>query len=266
MSEKSGEIVNSGSMLDGFPSGRPPDTVGITQLVMITEQSREKDPVVVSNSMDLEDDGRQLDSQFEAEKSQQKQKQEPAARKERARESCGGKIEDGVASKEKDVQPKDESINSEVTNGERGLFGPWMTVDNRRRQPQIGVSSSSIGHGKQEAKNIVNRFAALASDQAEPVEEQGHVPITNRSMVDWDSEELTDIPIRVSTEVNKNATYPASKMERKAKEVNQIFEKAVVLTMVDGQQVLVVKHVSTGGNNVYATVSLLEKGHRKSRG
>ncbi|KAK8504465.1 hypothetical protein V6N12_030561 [Hibiscus sabdariffa] len=217
-------------MLDGFPSGRPPDTVGITQLVMITEQSREKDPVVVSNSMDLEDDGRQPDSQFEAEKSQQKQKQEPAARKERARESCGGKIEDGVASKEKDVQPKDESINSE------------------------------------EAKNIVNRFAALASDQAEPVEEQGHVPITNRSMVDWDSEELTDIPIRVSTEVNKNATYPASKMERKAKEVNQIFEKAVVLTMVDGQQVLVVKHVSTGGNNVYATVSLLEKGHRKSRG
>ncbi|KAK8656311.1 hypothetical protein V6N13_098265 [Hibiscus sabdariffa] len=180
-------------------------------------------------------------------------------------ESCDGKVDEGVASSVKSAIPRDKSLSNGVSTEERGLFGPWMTVENRRRRLQSGGPSSSRGKGKHVGMDIDNRFAALVNDQGEQMEEPGIGPIADKSAVDLDSERLTDISIRASTGVTKNAALIESNPGRKAKGVRRVFDKAVVVPMVEGQQVVVVEHVPLGSDSRHAAVSLLENGQGKSR-
>ncbi|KAK8698651.1 hypothetical protein V6N13_114762 [Hibiscus sabdariffa] len=142
-----------------------------------------------------------------------------------------------------------------------------MTVENRRKRVSSGRPSSSRGPGKQTAENVVNRFAILEKELVEPMEEQRLE--SSGDVANEQGEEALELINRNSTlvaadthkNVPKNAAYRASNPEKKVKGNRQVFEKAVIMPMVEGQPVSMVEHALQGGNKVHTAVSLFEKGH-----
>ncbi|KAK8696136.1 hypothetical protein V6N13_001273 [Hibiscus sabdariffa] len=113
----------------------------------------------------------------------------------------------------------------------------------------------------------MNLFAILEKEQVETLGEQHFEP--SNSVVVERVEQVVEpgnksptVTMDVSNkDVHKNATYHSSNPNRNTKESGQVIEKAVVLPMVEGQQVSVVEHIPMGGNKVHDAVSLFEKGH-----
>ncbi|KAL4302847.1 hypothetical protein GQ457_10G018520 [Hibiscus cannabinus] len=162
-----------------------------------------------------------------------------------------------------------ENVNasSKDTSRDSSLFGPWMTVENRRKRVSSGRSSSSRGPGKQIAENVVNRFAVLEKELVEPMEEQRLE--SSGDVANERGEEALELINRNSTlvatdthkNVPKNAAYRASNPEKKVKGNRHVFEKAVIMPMVEGQPVSMVENAQQGGNKVHVAVSLFKKGH-----
>ncbi|KAK8593728.1 hypothetical protein V6N12_045803 [Hibiscus sabdariffa] len=301
MSENSREVVNPRLTSDGLRSGRPPDSAGIALLSVSSGQSTQQvqhirseiplerpgsplavdlqnkckkirgdglqDPVVVSDTMELEEDGRQSEFLVEAVNELQGQKQVPAVGQDGMHDSYASVVnaplrrnaagqddfeglecdpnkvvvldEDCVATKEGSVNPGDEGVNKWVNNEEHG------------------------GHGKHEVTNGRNRFAALVDEHVEPEEEHRRDPTAIRSIEDRVGERSPGNSGGVGAFKNIRVSSGGDSGSKRSG-VHQIIEKAVVVPMVEGQQVSVVEHVPTGGNNVHAAVSLLEKGHGRS--
>ncbi|KAK8556722.1 hypothetical protein V6N12_003117 [Hibiscus sabdariffa] len=185
-------------------------------------------------------------------------------------------IESCVGKNGKDDDPKESSTNAaveiatkEVPTEERGLFGPWMAVESRRKRSSMGGQSSSRRHGKQVSNSVDNRFTVLDNEQVEPLEDQRIESSINMAneRVEHISEPVhgrsNAVFVEDNRDVSKNDAYRASNPESKAKESRQVFEKAVVMPMVEGQQVSVVKHNQTGGSKVHVAVSLFEKGYER---
>ncbi|KAK8661583.1 hypothetical protein V6N13_091181 [Hibiscus sabdariffa] len=90
------------------------------------------------------------------------------------------KVEEAcVGSRSKENRPMEDlttianvNVPSKDAARDSNLFGPWMTVENRRKRLSSGGPSSSRGSGKQTIENVVNRFAVLERESGEAVEEQ----------------------------------------------------------------------------------------------
>ncbi|KAK8682765.1 hypothetical protein V6N13_055139 [Hibiscus sabdariffa] len=210
MSENNGEFVNPRLLPDGTSSGRPPDSSsGLGSLAMGL--------VVDSDTMVTEDKGWKLDTSIEVVSSSQEQKHASVNGQDEnleyegihhifyncgvyghLHESCGSIVDNGTTTKELSYAPENENVTKVTTNEERGLFGPWMTVENCRRRSHNGIMSLSKGHGKQE-KNVGNHFTPLENEQVEPMEEQGHDSATNLATLDLVSNRGLITPIVVKS-------------------------------------------------------------------
>ncbi|KAK8637309.1 hypothetical protein V6N13_064732 [Hibiscus sabdariffa] len=260
MFEGSGEFENPRLLSDGLPSGRPTDySLGSDALVMVTDnQSQQMQQICSGPLMERPDvrfmTGWGLDVLCQ----------------------YRGNIESCVGKNGKDDDPKESSTNAaveiatkEVPTEERGLFGPWMAVESRRKRSSMGGQSSSRRHGKQVSNSVDNRFTVLDNEQVEPLEDQRIESSINMAneRVEHISEPVhgrsNAVFVEDNRDVSKNDAYRASNPESKAKESRQVFEKAVVMPMVEGQQVSVVKHNQTGGSKVHVAVSLFEKGYER---
>ncbi|KAK8675930.1 hypothetical protein V6N13_033989 [Hibiscus sabdariffa] len=236
MSEESGEFGNPRLLSNGLSSGRPPkSSLGSDALVTDNGQFNQQmqricsgpllerpgsplsvylqgqckklresdmqDQVVGSNSMEVEDDGKTIDSALGGVSSTPNghtrmscanivgaslQRNNEGRDDLEDLESDPNKIEFMGILQElcdskngKDNVPKEGSTNSEVeiatkevSSGDRRLFGPWMTVESRRKRTLMGGQPSSRGHGKHVTSSMDNRFAVLENEQVEPMEDQ----------------------------------------------------------------------------------------------
>ncbi|KAL4272787.1 hypothetical protein GQ457_13G012020 [Hibiscus cannabinus] len=176
-------------------------------------------------------------------------------------ESCDGTEgrnrdpQDGLASSDMGKEIREDA------NGKSVLFGPWMTVDTRRKRGYNGASSSR-GNSKPGSRNGTNRFAALADDQTVTMEEQ-------ETAITIEAGEVS--PRRnpsKAVQVGTDKLVVHGLMPKEAGSVSYnsdksgAFEKAVILPMVEGQHVQVVAQPPT--DKGHAAISLLEKGHGKT--
>ncbi|KAK8626554.1 hypothetical protein V6N13_134195 [Hibiscus sabdariffa] len=164
------------------------------------------------------------------------------------RESCVGKDGRNDSSKEDPIAPGRAKVTSEEPTKERELFGPWMMVDIRRKRALVRGTSSAKILGPQGTESV-NRFAMLEDEQ---VVLSGH--------------SRPSVVMGVNTnESRSSVTHRVSIPTGNAKGNGRGAEKAVVLPMVEGQQVSVVEHSALGGSTKHTTVSLFEKGHGNVR-
>ncbi|KAK8576692.1 hypothetical protein V6N13_015125 [Hibiscus sabdariffa] len=143
-------------------------------------------------------------------------------------------------------------------------------VDNRRkRAPNRGTSSAKVpGHQVTEG---VNRFAMLEREQVEILGEQGSD--LGDGMIEEQIEQVVksgnSSPSVVMGVNNKDTQsgvpHHVSISTDSAKGSGRGAKKAVVFSMVEGQQVSVVEHSPLGGSKEHTAVSLFEKGHGNVR-
>ncbi|KAK8630158.1 hypothetical protein V6N13_078964 [Hibiscus sabdariffa] len=187
---------------------------------------------------------------------------------------CDPNKEACVGNRSKENRPMEDSttianvnVPSKDAARDSNLFGPWMIVENHRKRLSSGGPSSSRGPSKQTTENVVNRFAVLERESGEAVKEQRIE--SGGDMANEQGEEAlervdrnsTVVTTKIHKAVPKNAAYRTSNLEKKNKKNRQVFEKAVIIPMVEGQSVSMVEHTPQGGNKVHAAVSLFEKGH-----
>ncbi|KAL4379799.1 hypothetical protein GQ457_02G025960 [Hibiscus cannabinus] len=189
------------------------------------------------------------------------------------KESCMGKDSRNGGSRDDPLVLEREKATNEESTKERDLFGPWMMVDSRRRRtPTRGISTAKLAGPM--GNESVNRFAMLNDEQTTTLEEHDLELGANMN-----AEQVEQVPrsgnirpaigVKVSATAARNGVmYRGSSSNGNAKGNSRGAEKAVVLPMVEGQQVSVVEHSVLGGNSEHAAVSLIEKGHGnvKSRG
>ncbi|KAL4384619.1 hypothetical protein GQ457_15G006160 [Hibiscus cannabinus] len=179
-------------------------------------------------------------------------------------ESCEGTDgsnrdpQNGLANSDKGKEIKEDA------NGGKDLFGPWMTVDTRRKRGYNGASSSR-GNGKSGNRNDINRFAALADVQTDIMEEQETTIVIETGEVSPRRNPSKAVQVGAEKLVGnglmkkKTAGSVSDNSDK-----GGAFEKAVILPMVEGQHVQVVAQSPAGVDKGHAAVSLLEKGHGKS--
>ncbi|KAK8715376.1 hypothetical protein V6N13_042710 [Hibiscus sabdariffa] len=272
MSENSREVVNPRLTSDGLRSGRPPDSAGIALLSVSSGQSTQQvqhirseiplerpgsplavdlqnkckkirgdglqDPVVVSDTMELEEDGRQSEFLVEAVNELQGQKQVPAVGQDGMHDSYASVVNAPLrrnAAGQDDFEGLECDPNKESCGGkvEDGVV-------------RYGGSVVPRGHGKHEVTNGRNRFAALVDEHVEPEEEHRRDPTAIRSIEDRVGERSPGNSGGVGAFKNIRVSSGGDSGSKRSG-VHQIIEKAVVVPMVEGQQVSVVEHVPTGG-------------------
>ncbi|KAK8627407.1 hypothetical protein V6N13_135019 [Hibiscus sabdariffa] len=273
MSEESGEFGNPRLLSNGLPSGHPPESSPGSD-ALVTDDGRfnqqmqricsgpllEKpgsplslglqghckklhgsdmqDQVVWSNSMEVEDDGKTVDSSLGGVASTPNghtwmsyanivgtslQRNNGGRDDLEDLESDPNKIVDNVP-KEASANFEVEIVTKEVSSGDRGLFGPWMTVKSRRKRSLMGGQASSRGHGKHVASSVDNRFVVFDNEQVEPIEDQ-RVESSNNVANKRDERNLEPVHrlsnvvfVEDNRGVSKNEAYRASNPERKSKE------------------------------------------------
>ncbi|KAK8518580.1 hypothetical protein V6N12_011831 [Hibiscus sabdariffa] len=151
----------------------------------------------------------------------------------------------------------------EDANGENALFGPWMTVDTRRKRGYNGASSSRR-NGKSGGRNDTNRFAALADDQTVTMEEQATPIVFEAGEVSPRRNPSQAVRVGAEKLVVNGLLPRAAGSVSDNSDKSGAFEKAVILPMVEGQHVQGVAQSSAGIDKRHAAISLLEKGHGKS--
>ncbi|KAK8583322.1 hypothetical protein V6N13_022029 [Hibiscus sabdariffa] len=131
-----------------------------------------------------------------------------------------------------------------------GLFGPWMMVDNRRRKPQA-MKLNSKGSEQSFRKNNGSRFAVLGAESGSPdtdqtveVMEEGRrlsLPVRDGAI-----EEARDLGKTSAATAGKvvHGAYGATTAGGISNISKKAFDKAVVLPMVEGQQVSIVENPS----------------------
>ncbi|KAL4379982.1 hypothetical protein GQ457_02G035630 [Hibiscus cannabinus] len=185
-------------------------------------------------------------------------------------ESCGGKDGRNGGSKENPIAPEREKETNEEVTKERELFGPWMMVDNRRKRMQARSIPSGKITGPMGTESV-NRFAMLEDEQTANLEEQGlelgaGMNAERVEQVHLSGNIRSSDGVRVSTTAVRNGvTHRGSTSTGNAKGNSRKAEMAVVLPIVEGQQVSVVEHSVLGGNSEHTAVSLFEKGHGNVR-
>ncbi|KAK8990991.1 hypothetical protein V6N11_062017 [Hibiscus sabdariffa] len=189
------------------------------------------------------------------------------------KESCMGNDGRNGGSKEDPIVPERERATNEESTKERDLFGPWMMVDSRRnRTPTRRISTAKLAGPR--GTESVNCFAMLEDKQTTALEE--HDLALGE---DTNVEQVEQVPrlgnlrpaasVKVSAAAaRKGVMYRGSTSNGNAKGNSRGAETAVVLPMVEGQQVSVVERSVLGGNSEHAAVSLIEEGHGnvKSKG
>ncbi|KAL4388900.1 hypothetical protein GQ457_09G004750 [Hibiscus cannabinus] len=146
-----------------------------------------------------------------------------------------------------------------------GLFGPWMMVDTRRRKPQAMKLNSKASEQSFRTNNG-SRFAILGADSGSPdtdqivevMEEGRRLPLHVRAGA---LEETRDLG-KTGAASTGNVVHGASGATNAggiSKVSKKVIDKAVVLPMVEGQQVSFVEHSSH--NKVHAAVSIFEQNH-----
>ncbi|KAK8690541.1 hypothetical protein V6N13_074073 [Hibiscus sabdariffa] len=165
--------------------------------------------------------------------------------------------QNGLANSDKGTEIREDA------NGENALFGPWMTVDTRRKRGYNGASSSR-GNGKSGGRNDTNRFAALADDQTVTMEEQATTIVFEAGEVSPRRNPSKVVQVGAEKLVVNGLLPRAAGSVSENRDKSGAFEKAVILPMVEGQHVQVVAQSPAGIDKGHAAVSLLEKGHGKS--
>ncbi|KAL4304140.1 hypothetical protein GQ457_10G010950 [Hibiscus cannabinus] len=122
------------------------------------------------------------------------------------------------------------------------LFGPWMTVDNRRRRSESDVTEPiPIDSIDTESPSSMTVTAAVSLGQPSSS--------TIRPFQAHDS--------------GKNAAYIASNPPRKSKNSSSVSIRPSVVPMVSGQLVTLVEHHPSMRNVDHRAVTILEQGHGK---
>ncbi|KAL4366987.1 hypothetical protein GQ457_05G012790 [Hibiscus cannabinus] len=148
------------------------------------------------------------------------------------------------------------------------LFGPWMVVDSRcRRPPGTRGISRDVGQGMRSA--LGSRFAVLEDELITPAVEQGAgtevgeqqgEPVSQGALNEVELHSTQ--PSRAAVGKKGKATEAGNGSGNKGGTGQGLLATAVVLPMVEGQQVSVVEH--TGHSKVHAAVSIFEHGHGKA--
>ncbi|KAL4369146.1 hypothetical protein GQ457_05G010380 [Hibiscus cannabinus] len=176
-------------------------------------------------------------------------------------EACG-KPEDRVQETTVRGVPNTVGNNGTVGSSNNGeLFGPWMTVDTRRKRPHNGGSMVTKGLRKPDGRVNANRFAALGAEQVDLVEEHVNGDNVESGVLSPISRQPRNISEEGGVSVSKDAASSGSHLAPEIQVPNRVLEKTVVLPMVEGQQVSVVQHASMGNGQRHTSFSLLEKGH-----
>ncbi|KAL4296074.1 hypothetical protein GQ457_12G008940 [Hibiscus cannabinus] len=179
-------------------------------------------------------------------------------------EACG-KPEDRVQETTDRVVHTAIGNNSTVGSSNNGeLFGPWMTVDTRRKRSNNGGSMLTKGLRKPDVRANANRFAALGAEQVDLMEEHRNVDNVASGVLSPSSGQPRNISEEGGVSASKDASSSGSHLVTEIRVPNRVVEKTVVLPMVEGQQVSVVQHTSMGSGQRHTAFSLLEKGHGRT--
>ncbi|KAK8517709.1 hypothetical protein V6N12_016550 [Hibiscus sabdariffa] len=161
-------------------------------------------------------------------------------------EACG-------SSECRNQEPNEGMVNTNMGKGckaganeESVLFGPWMTVDTRRKRANTGGSVLVKGLRKAEVRNGANRFAALGDEHVDMMEEQGNDANAELGLLIPSRGQPRSVPVEGNISIAKSGSSSVSNSAKEVREAGRVFEKAVVLPMVEGQQVSVVEHDHTG--------------------
>ncbi|KAL4335590.1 hypothetical protein GQ457_07G002370 [Hibiscus cannabinus] len=170
------------------------------------------------------------------------------------------------------INQKQSSVNMGVEVSKEAdkenLFGPWMVVDSRRRQPP-GTRGISRDVGQGMGSALGSRFAVLEGELINPAVEQGAgtevgeqqgEPVSQGALNEVELHSTQ--PSRAEVGKKGKATEAGNGSGNKGGTGQGLLATAVVLPMVEGQQVSVVEH--TGHSKVYAAVSIFEHGHGKA--
>ncbi|KAK8521967.1 hypothetical protein V6N12_066537 [Hibiscus sabdariffa] len=176
-------------------------------------------------------------------------------------------LQDGVALDPNKQGTKQGGMEEAFETSTDGLFGPWMMVDNRRRKPQA-MKLNSKGSEQSFRKNNGSRFAVLGAESGSPdtdqtveVMEEGRrlsLPVRDGAI-----EEARDLGKTSAATAGKvvHGAYGATTAGGISNISKKAFDKAVVLPMVEGQQVSIVENPSH--NKVHVAVSIFEQNHGK---
>ncbi|KAK9011706.1 hypothetical protein V6N11_039789 [Hibiscus sabdariffa] len=163
---------------------------------------------------------------------------------------------------------KPDTTDVPIANKEPGeLFGPWMTVDNRRRRP-LNKSSSGRNKALMDSMAEGSRFAILESVVPEvtpTIVADTEVPPSSNVIARKASgpSSSSTVGAELPHGVRKNAAYLASNPPRKSKAVVSPVSHPEVLSMVSGQPVVVVEHRPPKDLLNHRDVALMEHGHGK---
>ncbi|KAK8716247.1 hypothetical protein V6N13_043563 [Hibiscus sabdariffa] len=137
------------------------------------------------------------------------------------------------------IVPKPDTTDVPIANKEPGeLFGPWMTVDNRRRRP-LNKSSSGRNKALMDSMAEGSRFAILESVVPEvtpTIVADTEVPPSSNVIARKASgpSSSSTVGAELPHGVRKNAAYLASNPPRKSKAVVSPVSHPEVLSMVSG--------------------------------
>ncbi|KAK8661507.1 hypothetical protein V6N13_091106 [Hibiscus sabdariffa] len=151
-------------------------------------------------------------------------------------ESC-----DGTEGRDRD--PQDGKVTSDTgkeiregANAENLLFGPWMTVDTRRKRDEQVVTT----------------------------EEQGPEDTIEAEVLTPCSIQSREVPVRVNGLSDQGVTTKAAASVTEVSDNSRAFEKAVILPMVEEEHVTVVARTPACRDKGHVAISLLEKGHGRT--
>ncbi|KAK8496591.1 hypothetical protein V6N12_003524 [Hibiscus sabdariffa] len=156
-------------------------------------------------------------------------------------------------------EPNEGMVNTDMGKGckaganeESVLFGPWMTVGTRRKRVNSGGLVFVKGLCKAEVRNGANRFATLGDEKVDMMEEQGNDANAELGLLIPSRGQPRSVPVEDNILIAKSSSSSVSNSAKEVREDGRVFEKAMVLPMVEGKQVSVVEHDHTGRGKGHA--------------
>ncbi|KAK8574425.1 hypothetical protein V6N13_034299 [Hibiscus sabdariffa] len=143
---------------------------------------------------------------------------------------------------------------------ESNLYGPWMMVENRRRQtPRNACNlSSEVRNGRVSG----SRFASLVDEGLDErqLEESGFVLATKTGGVVVVHEDVVNPKGVVHMHANKTVAFLASNPDKKSKARDKGTKEIGVVPTVEGRSINVIPHSTNVASGSHSVIKIVEEG------
>ncbi|KAK8553191.1 hypothetical protein V6N13_089404 [Hibiscus sabdariffa] len=165
--------------------------------------------------------------------------------------------------KEVEKEAEEVGVNNQFGEfiSESNLYGPWMVVENQRRQPLNNIRGVSVGANKSKTYSR-SRFEVLDVEEwSEQLRNEDLVTAGELAVHENDLHGIVGSKASRSKQIATNEAYKTSNPHRKSRSTKKGTHPVEVVPTVEGRLINVVEHVQKIVSESHLAIRIIEEGH-----